>query len=309
MHSEHVQVKIDLGRVRENVAAIARRTGVDIIAVVKSDAYGVGARRVAEAIGDLVLGFCVFSVEEARAGSLWEVAKKPSMSLGPAIGVGVAELAAAPVRPAVWTAEEARRLQEARPVLCVDTGMRRFACPPREIDAVIAAGGIEEAFTHATRIEHVRLLVSLVGGRGLRLHAAASALLNEPEAYLNAVRPGMALYRGAVRVSTRLVELHDGGVPAGYGAFVADRFGVILCGYSHGLRRGPCLVNGARRSILEVGMQSAFVEVGPNDRSGDEVVLLGDGLAEAEIARAWGGSEQQALVALTGAGMRAFHPA
>ena len=47
MHSEHVQVKIDLGRVRENVAAIARRTGVDIIAVVKSDAYGVGARRVA----------------------------------------------------------------------------------------------------------------------------------------------------------------------------------------------------------------------------------------------------------------------
>ncbi|MGD0387906.1 MAG: alanine racemase [Tepidisphaeraceae bacterium] len=309
MHSEHVQVNVDLGRVRENVATTARRTGVDVIAVVKSDAYGLGARRVAEAIGDLVSEFCVFSVAEALAASLWDVAQKPSMALGPAIGVGIRELAEAHVRPAVWTAEEARRLREARPILSVDTGMRRFACSPGQIDAVIAAGGIDEAFTHATRMEHVRLLVSLVGGRGLRVHAAASALLDEPEAYLNAVRPGMALYRGAVRVSTRLVEVHQGGVPAGYGGFVADRFGVILCGYSHGLRRGPCLVNGAHRSILEVGMQSAFVEVGPNDRPRDEVILLGDGLAEAEIARAWGSSEQQTLVALSGAGMRAYHPA
>jgi len=309
MHSEHVQVNIDLGRVRENVTSIARQTGVDVIAVVKSDAYGLGARRVAEAIGDLVSEFCVFSVAEARAASLWEVARKPSMSLGPAIGVEVGELAEAHVRPAVWTADEAQRLRDARPLLNVDTGMRRFACSPAQIDAVIAAGGIDEAFTHATRIEHVRLLVSLVGGRGLRVHAAASALLNEPGAYLSAVRPGMALYRGAVRVSTRLVEVHDGGVPAGYGGFVADRFGVILCGYSQGLRRGPCLVNGARRSILEVGMQSAFVEIGRNDRNGDEVVLQGDGLTESEIARAWGTSEQQALVALSGAGTRAYRPA
>ena len=309
MHSEHVHVDIDLGRVRGNVARIAGQTGVDVIAVVKSDAYGLGARRVAEAIGDLVSEFCVFSLAEARAASLWEVAQKPSMSLGPAIGVGASELAEAHVRPAVWTAEEARRLRDARPLLNVDTGMRRFACLAAQIDAVIAAGGIDEAFTHATRMEHVRLLVSLVGGRGLRVHAAASALLNEPEAYLNAVRPGMALYRGAARVSTRLVEVHDGGLPAGYGGFVADRFGVILCGYSHGLRRGPCLVNGGCRSILEVGMQSAFVEVGPNDRNGDEVVLLGGGLSEAQIAGAWESSEQQALVALTGAGMRAYHQA
>jgi alanine racemase len=309
MHSEHVQVTVDLRRIRENVASTALRTGVDVIAVVKSDAYGLGARRVAEAIGDLVSEFCVFSVAEARAASLWEVAQKPAMALGPEIGIGALELAEAHVRPAVWTADEARRLRDAKPLLSVDTGMRRFACSPAQIDAVIAAGGIDEAFTHATRIEHVRLLKSLLGGQGLRLHAAASALLDDPQAYLNAVRPGMALYRGAVRVSTRLVELHDGGVPAGYGGFVADHFGVILCGYSHGLRRGPCLVNGARRSILEVGMQSAFVEVGSKDRNLEEVVLLGDGLAEAEIARAWGSSEQQVLVALAGAGIRVYHPA
>jgi len=40
------------------------------------------------------------------------------------------------------------------------------------------------------------------------------------------------------------------------------------------------------------------VEIGPNDRAGDEVVLLGDGLTEKEIAAAWRTSEHEALVRL-----------
>jgi len=59
-----------------------------------------------------------------------------------------------------------------------------------------------------------------------------------------------------------------------------------------------------RRPILEIGMQSAYVGVGPDDRVGDEVVLLGDGLSEAEIAREWNCSEQQALTSLARAGVR-----
>ena len=61
-------------------------------------------------------------------------------------------------------------------------------------------------------------------------------------------------------------------------------YGVILAGYSHGLRPGPCLVNGRRTRIIEAGMQSAFVEVCGQEKVGDEVVLLGDQLTEAEIA-------------------------
>src|ERR1700728_2679712 len=278
---------VDLGRIRRNVTAIRGRTGVDVIAVVKSDAYGLGAQPVAKAIADLVSGFCVFSLDEAKSASLWDVSHKPAMTLGRSAGIPPEEFLAAHVCPAVWTVDEARRLRSARPLLCVDTGMRRFACPKDQIDAVIAAGAIDEAFTHAIRLEHVHLLTTLVGGRGLRLHAAASALLDEPAAYLDAVRPGIALYRGAVRVAAPIVELHEGGSPAGYTGFVAERFGVILCGYSQGLSRGPCLVNRVRRTILEVGMQSAMVEIGPKDRLGDEVVLLGDGLTEAEIAAAW----------------------
>jgi alanine racemase len=306
MQSQHVHVNVDLARVRENASSISKRVGVDIIAVVKADAYGLGARRVVEAIGDIVSGFCVFTLNEARAAGLWELAHKPILALGPMTDVTAQELAETHVRPAVWTAVEANRLRAARPVLCVDTGMRRFACPREDIEAVLKAGEIDEAFTHATRLEHVRMLAAALAGRGLRLHAAASSLLDEPEAHLDAVRPGMALYRGAVRVATRLVEVRDGRQPAGYSEFATERFGVILCGYSQGLRRGSCLVGGTRRSILEVGMQSAFVEIGPDDDLGDEVVLLGESLTELDVAKSWGASEQQALWASANMGPRVY---
>jgi alanine racemase len=160
--------------------------------------------------------------------------------------------------------------------------------------------------THASSPEQVRRFGELVGGRGLRLHAAGSALLDEPSAWFDAVRPGLALYRGAARVSARLVEVRDSSGPAGYTGFVAARHGVILCGYSNGLRAGACLVNGRRSRVLEVGMQSAFVECEPSDRPGDEVVLLGDGLTEDDVAAAWGTPPHTALVQLAAAGERLY---
>jgi alanine racemase len=70
-------------------------------------------------------------------------------------------------------------------------------------------------------------------------------------------------------------------------------------GYSNGLRVGPCVLHGKRTRILEVGMQSAFVEVDDAARVGDHVTLLGDGLGLREIAQAWRCSPQDVLVQLT----------
>src|SRR5205085_8357018 len=114
----------------------------------------------------------------------------------------------------------------------------------------------------------------LTAGRGLKIHSAASSLLDEKDAWLDAVRPGIALYREAIHVTTNLVEVHDAHGPAGYSGFSVPRFGLILCGYSNALRKGPCLVNGQPRKLLEVGMQSSFVEVGAKNKPGDEVTLL-----------------------------------
>ena len=182
--------------------------------------------------------------------------------------------------------------------------MQRFACPPSQINAVIAAGGCREAFAHAPTMERVKRFKEITAGRGLKLHAAASSLLDEKDAWLDAVRPGIAFYRDAVQVTTNLVETHDSHRPAGYTNFTASRFGVILCGYCNGLRKGPCLVNGQPRRILEVGMQSAFVEIGEKDRVGDEVVLLGDGLAPETIAKDWNCTPHEVIVRLAASGVR-----
>lgn len=310
--SPHVTVYVDLQRVRQNVAQVRARVGrAEVYAVVKADAYGLGARRVAEAIRDVVDGFVVFYASEAVEAGLPALGK-PVLTLGPP---DVETCLAHGIRAAVWTVEQARALRAVHPALSVDTGMQRFACPPERVEAVLEAGGCREAFTHATRVEAVQRLVELVGGRGLRLHAAGSTLLNETEAHLDLVRPGLALYRGAVTVKTHLVEARDSRGPAGYTGFTARRLGVILAGYSNGLRPGPCLVGGGRRRIVEVGMQSAFVELEAGDDAGDEVTLLGasvddtgDEVTEDAVAAEWGCTPHEVLSWLARAGRQEAAP-
>ncbi len=304
--SPHVMVQIDLQRVRANAQTVRRETGVPLIAVVKADAYGLGAQRVAEAIADLVDGFCTSTLNEAISARV-ERFGKSTLTIGPIAPDASAEQHLKyNVRPAVWDRETALRLRRAHPVLSIDTGMQRFACPREHVDTVLAAGEIHEALTHATRIEHVHRLLTIAGNRGLKLHAAGSALLHEPVARLDAVRPGLALYRGAARVSAQLVEARDSTGPAGYGGFIMPRHGVILAGYSNGLRPGPCAVNGTARRVIEVGMQSGFIELGAGDKVGDEVVLLGDDVHEDHVGASWETSPQQALVQLAAAGVRQY---
>ncbi len=305
--SRHVSVEIDLGQIRRNAESLTQRVAVPLLAVVKADAYGLGAGRIVPVIDDLVSGYCVFSFAEAADLRSHYGSAKPLLVLSPDGPEDPSEFIAQNARPAVSDAKRAASLAGARPVLCVDTGMQRFACPAEQIDAVLRAGGCDEAYTHATNLEQVEHFKGLLGGRGLRLHAAGSSLLDRPAAWLDAVRPGMALYRGAVRVSTTLADARRSKGAVGYSGFESSHHGVILAGYSNGLRRGPCLVNGVRRSVREVGMQSAFVDLGPDDRAGAEVVLLGDNLTLEDLAPAWQSTPHEVLLRMCGVGLR-FYP-
>ena len=305
--SSHVRVGIDLRRVRKNTEEIIRTTGVPLIAVVKADAYGLGASRVAATIGDLLDGFFVFDIVEAIAARLFEITGKRTIALHGSSD-DPADYIPQRIHPAVWTGERATALRKARPALSVDTGQQRFACPAESIEDVLRAGDCQEIFTHATTLKQVETFLNLLDATGNDrfIHASGSSLLHEPAARLHAVRPGLALYRGAARVSTRLAETHTSKGPAGYSGFVTPHHGIILCGYSNGLKAGPSLVNGQPSRILEVGMQSAFVETGPTDRPGDEVVLLGESLTEQQIAVEWNTSPHEILVRLTGSGIREY---
>lgn len=310
LRSQHVMVRVDLAAVRSSAKAIRARAGVPLIAVVKADAYGLGAAEVARAVADLVDGFYVFELAEAVAYDLRSTGRR-TLAMQ-ADSQNPDDYLAHKVQPAVWTPTAAAALRRATPVLSIDTGQQRFGVPVADkaaVDAVLAAaeGTIVEAFTHATQPRQAAALATALRGRVPKLHAAGTALLEQdPSAALDAVRPGLALYRGAVRTSARLAAVADSAGPAGYTGFEVARHGVILAGYSHGLRAGPCVVNGRRSRLLEVGMQSAFVECAAGDRAGDEVVLLGDGLAEQDVAAAWGCTPHEVVLRMTGMGERTY---
>jgi alanine racemase len=307
IRSRHVSVRVDLARVRRNADEIIVRTSVPVIAVVKADAYGLGGREVARAIAPVVEAFYVFDVEEAIAYDLPATGRR-TIALH-ARSHDPAKLRELKIQPVVWDAALAAKMREALPILSIDTGQQRFGLPVTDtatIDATIKAGNIVEAFTHATSPAQSAMLVAALRGRVAKLHAAGTALLDDPGSRLDAVRPGLALYRGAVQVTAPLVEVRDATGPAGYTGFQVARHGIFLAGYSNGLRKGLCRINGRTTRILEVGMQSAFIECAPGDRVGDEVTLLGDGLTEQDVAQAWGTSPQEALFRLCGMGERVY---
>ncbi|HEX3355677.1 MAG TPA: alanine racemase [Tepidisphaeraceae bacterium] len=295
-----------MNRIRANIEQIRTLVKVPILAVVKADAYGLGASAVACAIAEIVDGFCVFQLQEAIEAKIHQHTGKRTLALGPPASMNPHDFQSAGVTPSVSTVEQAVLLRAAKPALCVDTGMQRLACPIEKIDSVLRAGECCEAFTHGTRVSDAQQLKNACGRYGIPLHAAATSLLHEPQALLDAVRPGLAMYRGAARVVTTLIEAHETIGPAGYTGFTASRHGVILMGYAHGLRPGVCTVNGTQRRVLEVGMQTAFVELGEKDRVGDEVALLDETVNDQVLAEAWCVSPHEVLLDLCATGRRIY---
>ena len=53
-----------------------------------------------------------------------------------------------------------------------------------------------------------------------------------------------------------------------------------------------------RQRVLEVGMQTSYVSLSPQDRVNDPVTLLGDSLLPDNLATAWNCTPQEVLVSL-----------
>jgi len=303
-----INKEVDLQRIVRNLRELRARTGRFVYAVLKANAYGCGAMAVGRALAEVTDGYYVFDLAEAVGAGLGAYGKPVIVMDHPWRGYSAEDYFDARARPIVHSVERARELKGCDPVLAVDTAMRRFGCPAGDVDRALAEGGIREAMTHGVRLEEVRRLRELCGGRGLFLHAAATALMDDDEALMDAIRPGLALYRGALRVTARVVEARDlaAGSKAGYTQFdpspngdgSGGRIGVILAGYSHGYKPGLCMIRGEKRRVFEVGMQSAYVELRTGEGAGELITLLGDNLTEADVAAGWQTSSQEVLVRL-----------
>ncbi len=214
-----VEVRGD--HVRHNLGQIRSRVqGRPILAVVKNNAYGMGIRNMARILEPepAVAGLAVIKLQEAIALREAGIAK-PILLMGPFDDRDLLEAAAQDVTPMVYTPvgktleEASARLGKRIPVhVCVDTGIGRVGVPHRQALALIEdlaarksvdIQGMMMTLTEdvAFEKEQYRRFVALrdaLRQRGIpigRSHAASSrGLFQSSFAFMDMVRPGMALY-------------------------------------------------------------------------------------------------------------------
>ena len=146
MNFDNTYVKIDLDVIESNIDAIREQVGVDVMAVIKADAYGHGAVQVARLLQDKCSFFGVSSILEAmelrRAGIY-----NPILILGQTPIRAFPALVQAEIRPTIFHYEAAVALSKAAQLLgkdaafhlAVDTGMSRIGFQATEEDADICA--------------------------------------------------------------------------------------------------------------------------------------------------------------------------
>jgi alanine racemase len=341
-------VDVHAGHLRANAAAVHRLARVPIIAVIKNNGYGAGVVHAAQALESAahVRGFAVVKLHEAIALRDAGI-RKPVLLMGPVDGAEIIEVASRDLELMVYTpltslleraaAQSGRRI---RVQVCVDTGLGRVGVPYREAFPLIRelAGvrgvtieGVMMTFSEDAAFDREQLgrfqtLISQLDQAGVRSglrHAASSyTLFQHPDAFLDAVRPGMVLYgiypeaafRGtgklglvpalSLKARVAYVKQLQAGDSAGYNrAYVAERpvwIATLPVGHADGLPR--VAAKGGRVRIRQrlypiiasISASHTIVEIGadPAVQAGDEATLFDwtEGSRPEDLASACGAS-------------------
>lgn len=337
--------EIDLNAITENVRAIRRAVGagVRIMPAVKADGYGHGAVKIGRTVlaaGANMLG--VASVEEAlelRNGGI----DAPILILGCSNGESACEIVEFGISATVCdlsaacdlAAQATQQNKKAHVHVKVDTGMGRIGVsvdgavelvtalmglPQLEVDGIFTHFPCSDESDKVFTEEQIRVFKGIVfelDKRGILpqyAHAANSgAVLDQPSAYLDMVRPGIAVYglypspevgriiqlKPALTFRTKIVFMKDfpSGRTISYGrTFTTSRdtkVAVIPVGYADGFERsfsnkGEVAVNGHRVPVIgRVCMDQTMIDVTdvPGVALGDDVILLGGGVDYLSVER------------------------
>jgi alanine racemase len=319
-------VEIHRENLRHNVQEIARRAGArPILAVVKNNGYGMGAANVAQLLEPQseIFGFAVVKFHEAM--SLRDAGiRKPVLLMGPFDEKNLEEAAARDIMPMVYTSvgppldKIATKLQKPMALhICVDTGIGRVGVPYYQAEPLIRdlAGrksvhirGTMMTFAEDMEFDKEQLrrfqeTCQVLEKDGIALgkkHAASSfTLFQHPDAFLDMVRPGMAIYgiysenefrraavmdlRPAISLKTRVayVKRLRKGDSAGYNrAYMAKEevwVATLPVGHADGWPRtaakgAQVRINGEMFPVIaSVSASHCIVEIGREER-----VKIGD---------------------------------
>ncbi|GAC1314806.1 MAG: alanine racemase [Acidimicrobiales bacterium] len=329
-----VWAEIDLGALTANARWLTDLVApARLCAVVKAFGYGHGPVRAAEAaVAGGASWLAVATVEEGvqlRQAGITE----PVLLLSEPVRAALADVVAWRLTPTLYTADAVTATARAvagyganRPMAVhvkVDSGMHRVGAAPEQAAAIAAAvdacpelvleglsthfavaDDVSDPYTHQQLATFLGVAASLARRPPL-LHAANSAAaLSFPEARLDLVRCGIALYglapaaslipacgalRPAMTVKARVTfaKRVGAGERISYGLrYRLDRpstIATVPIGYADGVPRrlaetgGEVLIGGRRRPVAgTVTMDQITVDCGDDEvRPGDEVVLIG----------------------------------
>ena len=312
-------LRISKDAVRRNVEEIHRFCGKKIIAVVKSDAYGMGVRHVAPILRELgpVDSFAVACVEEGVL--LRELGvKREIIVLG---GILPEELEAVKdygLTPVVSDPEHLKIIGKENVSFHIkyDTGMGRLGFIEEIVDDPRIIGVMSHLSTPTDRefslrqIEAFRKIAGRYRGRRVKIHIESSAGVVYKVPFTTHVRIGLALYgekplrdypielEPAVSILARVLSVKEvpAGFPISYGRTYITRertrIGVVAFGYADGLmkslsNRGYLLFKGKGLPILgNITMDMTVVRVGDLDiKPGDWVSVIDRNRTSGDLAR------------------------
>lgn len=282
-------LEIDLGAIVDNWRLLAARVAPGLCAaVVKADAYGLGAAKVAPALAAAgCRTFFVAQLDEALAVRAVLPQAEIAVLNGLLAGTSRVFLDArlTPVLNDLAQIERWRRKGQARPaILHVDTGMNRLGLPMADVARVGDPGfPVRAVMSHLACAEDATPMNEaqrqrFEAARAL-LPAASASFANSSGIFLGApyhyelARPGVALYgvnptpgqpnpmRPTVRLLARVLQLREAaaGETVGYGATFGlerpTRIATIAAGYADGLlrslsNRGRALAGGTTVPIV-----------------------------------------------------------
>lgn len=310
---------IDSSALKHNALEVSVFSGKRIIAVVKSDAYGVGVKYVAPILRelDVIDSFAVASVEEGVCLRDMGV-RREILVLGGILPEELQAVKEYKLTPVVSDLEHLKVIgrEDVKFHVKYDTGMGRLGFLEEFIDDPRVVGVMSHLSTPADReftlkqIERFKSIVQRYGGRPVKVHVESSAGIVYKVPFATHVRVGLALYgerplrdyplnlKPALSIKARVLSVKE--VPENfpisycrtYVTKKRTRIGVIAFGYADGLmkslsNKGYLLYEGERLPILgNITMDMTVVEVGrTNLKPGDWVTVVDETRTFGDLAR------------------------
>lgn len=308
-------VEIDLGAIQRNAAALATRSGVPLMPMVKADGYGLGAVRIVQALESLQpWGFGVATVAEGIELRTAGV-ERPIMVFTPLLADEIDAAQTARLRPLLSREKEITRWGTLPWHLGIDTGMGRAGArwdDVARLKSLMQTHVPEGACTHfhsaelddgSMEVQEQRFeqALSALGKRPEVLHVEnGAAAARRERSRWSLIRPGVFLYgvgsgptaavepEPVVSIRARIVDIRKvlPGETVSYDAtFRANQprtVATLPIGYADGVRRalsnrGAAIVRGKRVPIAGiVTMDMTMIDVTDVPcELGDVVTLAG----------------------------------